>query len=119
MRRKAGTLLQLEESILDAGMGALRSGEPEFHGFSIAKAIKERDAARRLTAHGTLYKALARMERAGLLESRWEDPATAAAEQRPRRRLYRVTASGAAALARSSTSLAEPRWDPRPGLAPS
>jgi DNA-binding PadR family transcriptional regulator len=54
--------------------------------------------ARGLTAHGTLYKALDRMERMGLLESRWEDPEVAAAQGRPRRRLYRVTGQGERAL---------------------
>jgi hypothetical protein len=35
----------------------------------------------------------------GLLESRWEDPAIAAEENRPRRRFYRVTAAGNRAFA--------------------
>ena len=56
-------------------------------------------APRRLTAHGTLYKALGRLAEAGLLEARWEDAETAEAEGRPRRRLYRVTGAGASALA--------------------
>ena len=47
-----------------------------------------------LTSHGTLYKALGRMAKVGLLESRWEDPIIAADESRPRRRFYRVTAEG-------------------------
>jgi hypothetical protein len=100
-RRKPGTLLTLERSILDAGIQAQREGAAEFHGFAIARAIQERDAARRLLAHGTLYRALARMEDAGLLESRWEDPEVAAGEGRPRRRLYHVTAAGVRALAQS------------------
>jgi PadR family transcriptional regulator, regulatory protein PadR len=118
MRRKPGTLLPLEESILVAGIDAGRLGEPEFHGFSIAKAIQERDAARRLTAHGTLYKALGRMERAGLLESRWEDPEIAEAEGRPRRRLYRVTATGAAAVTRARVDQKQrpPTYRPGPAL---
>lgn len=49
----------------------------------------------RLTAHGTLYKALGRLEEFGLLTSRWEDAATA--EGRPRRRLYELTSQGAEA----------------------
>lgn len=101
MRRKPGTLLPLETDILEAGLDLARRGQGEFHGFAIAKRIQELDGARRLTAHGTLYKALARMEKAGLLLSRWEDPSTAASEQRPRRRLYEVTAEGARVQARS------------------
>ena len=101
MRRKAGSLVPLELSILEAGIELVVRGAPYFHGFLIAKEIKEREDARLLTAHGTLYKALDRMQKAGLIESEWEDPATAAAEGRPRRRLYRVTATGEAALAKA------------------
>jgi PadR family transcriptional regulator, regulatory protein PadR len=98
MRRKPGTLLPIEISILEAALDLRAAGEPEFHGFYIAGRIREREQARRLTAHGTLYKALERMERAGLLESSWEDPEAAAAERRPRRRLYAVTGAGERAL---------------------
>jgi PadR family transcriptional regulator PadR len=99
MRRKRNALVPLEVSILQQGVDLRGRGLAEFHGFLIAKKIKERAGARLLTAYGTLYKALERMERAGLLVSRWEDPVAAAAEHRLRRRLYRVTPSGEAALA--------------------
>lgn len=99
MRRKAGALVPLELSVLDAGIAFRRLGVAEFHGFMIAKEIKERDSARLLTAYGTLYKALDRMEKAGLVTSRWEDPLAAAAENRPRRRLYQVSVAGETALA--------------------
>ena len=46
-----------------------------------------------MTAHGTLYKALSRLEDLDLLTSRWED--AAAVEGRPRRRLYELTSRGA------------------------
>ena len=48
---------------------------------------------------GTLYPILARLERAGWVASQWEhiDPA---AEGRPSRRYYRLTADGAAAARR-------------------
>ena len=98
-RRRAGVLLPIEASILAAGLDAQRAGEREFHGFAIASAIQDRERARRLTAHGTLYRALARMEQAGLLTSRWEDAAIAESAGRPRRRLYRVTGLGEVALA--------------------
>jgi DNA-binding PadR family transcriptional regulator len=103
MRRKAGSLVPLELSILEAGIELVVRGAPYFHGFLIAKEIKEREDARLLTAHGTLYKALDRMQKAGLLESEWEDPVAAAAAGRPRRRLYRVTMAGEAALAKART----------------
>ena len=50
-----------------------------------------------LTAYGTLYRALGRMEQMGLLKSRWEDPAIPARENRPGRRLYSLTAAGESA----------------------
>ncbi len=99
MRRKIGALIPLEVSILEAGIELAVRGAPYFHGFLIAREIKERQDARLLTAHGTLYKALDRLQRSGLVESQWEDPLLAAGEGRPRRRLYRVTAAGEAALA--------------------
>ena len=116
VRRKPGTLLPLEVAILDAATTGARDGDPEFHGFAVAQRIQERDGARRLTAHGTLYKALGRMAEAGLLESRWEDPEVGVAEGRPRRRLYRVTPLGVAALVDARADAAGAAGGFRPGL---
>ena len=91
-------MVPLEAAVLTAGLDLRSEGQPEFHGFLLAKAIRANDHARGLTAHETLYKALDRMERMGLLESRWEAPDIAAAAGRPRRRLYRVTGQGERAL---------------------
>jgi PadR family transcriptional regulator PadR len=91
-RRKPGTLLPLETEILEVALSTLRSGHATFHGFGLAHAMREQSGSRSLTAHGTLYKALGRLEEFGLLTSRWEDPA--AAEGRPRRRLYELTGQG-------------------------
>ena len=110
MRRKPGKLIPIEVSILEAGIDLQSHGVAEFHGFSIAKEIAQREARRRLTAYGTLYKALDRMEEAGQLVSRWEDPMIAAEEGRPRRRLYQVTIIGERALADAR------RIKPRPGM---
>jgi DNA-binding PadR family transcriptional regulator len=109
MKRKPGTLLDLEIQILAAGLAARDRGEPCFHGFQIAKEIRDAAGARSLTAQGTLYKALERLERAGLLTSVWEDPVAAADEGRPRRRLYEVTAAGATALAATLRERPAPR----------
>jgi DNA-binding PadR family transcriptional regulator len=98
VRRKPGLLLPIEISILRAGLDLSESGEGEFYGYLVASRMREREGARLLTAHGTLYKALDRMQKAGLLESRWEDPMAAAAEDRPRRRLYHLSAAGERAL---------------------
>ncbi len=99
MRRKPGSLLPLEVAILEAASDLREHGEMEFHGYSIANRIAEATSARKLTAYGTLYRALGRLEKQGLLESQWEDPATAEAEGRPRRRLYSITGAAAGALA--------------------
>ena len=121
MRRKAGTLVPLEIDILDASVILQRRGLPEAHGFLIAKVVAEGQEARRLTAYGTLYKALERLERAGCLASRWEDPDYAAEAARPRRRLYRMTSVGQAALAEAraardaESTAARPRRVEAPG----
>ena len=98
MRRKAGSLIPIETLILEAGAAIKTRSDLGFHGFMIAKEIKEREGTRGLTAHGTLYKALRRMEKAGFLESVWEDPLIAAEEGRPRRRSYNLTFAGELAL---------------------
>ncbi len=92
-RRKRGTLLPLETEILGTALWMRRQGQATFHGFALAQAMREQRGSRSLTGHGTLYKALGRLEEFGLLTSRWEDGP--AAEGRPRRRLYELTAQGA------------------------
>jgi hypothetical protein len=93
-RRKPGTLLPFEIEILEVALAMLRSGHATFHGFGLALTLREETGRRSLTAHGTLYKALNRLEEFGLLASRWED-ASAAVDGRPRRRLYELTGEGA------------------------
>ncbi len=92
-RRKAGTLLPLEAEILEAALSMHRGGAATFHGFALAQSLRAGSGSRSLTAHGTLYKALGRLEEFGLLTSAWEDGD--AAEGRPRRRLYELTERGA------------------------
>lgn len=101
MRRKQGTLIPLEVAALETGLELREGGTDEFHGFLLAKHMRDADGAKRLTAHGTLYRSLARLEKAGLLQSRWEDPQIAADEGRPLRRMYAVTADGEEALERA------------------
>jgi PadR family transcriptional regulator PadR len=93
-RRKPGGLLPLETEILEAAVSMRRSGHATFHGFGLAQAMRDQTESRSLTAHGTLYKALGRLEEFGLLTSCWEDAASAV-EGRPRRRLYTLTGEGA------------------------
>jgi PadR family transcriptional regulator, regulatory protein PadR len=110
-------LLPLEADILAAGIALRRGNQLRFHGFELARQLRDADGARKLTAHGTLYKALGRLQDAGLLESVWEDPAIAEAEGRPRRRLYEVTGAGQRALAvwvleQRNTATARPGLEP-------
>lgn len=83
----------------------MASEDSDAYGFSVASALSAQ-GGKKLTAHGTLYKALARMTEAGLLEAHWERPEIAESQGRPRRRLYRVTENGEGALALASRTSA-------------
>lgn|SRR5689334_18905186 len=98
MRRKPGGLLPLEFAICTCASDLLVRGTREFHGYEIAKRLSDVADHKLLTAYGTLYRALARLEGMGLLESRWEDPEVPARENRPGRRLYSLTAAGESAV---------------------
>ena len=121
MRRKPSALLPIELSILASAADLARTGRSEFYGYAMARELRDREGARRLTGHGTLYRALDRLAKLGLILSRWEDAEVAALDDRPRRRLYRVTALGERALADGrvpdAPAAAKPRLDP--GLAAS
>lgn len=54
---------------------------------------------------GTVYPALSRHERDGLVRSFWEDSAKAHQDGRPPRRYYRITAEGRRALDAVRTDL--------------
>lgn len=70
------------------------------HGHGIAKHIEQRTDEALTVEHGSLYPALARLEKSGLIASRWE--------KSPRgreMRFYRLTAKG-----RSYLDAEESRW---------
>ncbi|MGE3075823.1 MAG: PadR family transcriptional regulator [Dehalococcoidia bacterium] len=117
MRRKPGTLLPVEVAILVAALG--EGGDSEFYGYAIARQVQANASAKMLTSHGTLYKALDRMVKAGLLSARWEDPAISAAEERPRRRLYQLTAAGEHAAKEAERSAISGSPSLKEGLQPS
>ena len=110
-RRKPGTLVPLESEILELALAMRRAGEATFHGFGLAHAMREQRGSRALTGHGTLYKALGRLEEFGLLSSRWEEGA--ATEGRPRRRLYELTGEGAR-VAEAASVVFTPKAAQRP-----
>jgi DNA-binding PadR family transcriptional regulator len=113
MRGRPSGLLPLEVSIIEAGIGLRSEGRPVFHGFTIATRLQDEANARLLTARGTLYKALDRLEKRGYLSSQWEDAEIAVSEGRPRRRLYRVLPAGEAALAQARAAPARVQLAPR------
>jgi DNA-binding PadR family transcriptional regulator len=64
------------------------------HGFQIMEAAG--------LPSGTVYPALRRLEKAGLVRSRWEPQTMARSEQRPARRNYQLTRAGEEELARAA-----------------
>ena len=64
------------------------------HGYAIAEALRARSHGAFDLPEGTLYPALHRLERAGLLASRWSEV------NGRRRRVYQVTRKGHRALAK-------------------
>ena len=107
MRRKPGQLVPLETAICICAADLQRLGTREFHGYEIAKRLGDESNHRLLTAYGTLYRALGRLEAMGLLQSQWEDPQIPARENRPGRRLYALTAAGEAAAQDARRAAAE------------
>ena len=63
------------------------------HGYAIAEKLRTRSDGAFDLPEGTLYPALHRLERAGLLASRWSEV------KGRRRRVYQLTAQGQKALA--------------------
>jgi DNA-binding PadR family transcriptional regulator len=112
VRRKPGSLLPIEQAICAAAAALRRRGVEEFHGYELAKQLAEDANRRLLTAYGTLYRALGRLEAMGMLESRREDPEVAARENRPGRRLYTLTAAGQE-TARTPLRRSARGWAPR------
>ena len=68
------------------------------HGYAIKQDVEQRtDGVVRL-GPGTLYEAIQRLEAAGLIKAEWEQQMKG--RRGPRRRIYRLTAKGSAALSR-------------------
>ena len=67
--------------------------EEAAHGYAILQRLKQRSSGAFDLAEGTIYPALHRLERDGLLSSSWSS------ESGRRRRVYSVTRAGTSALA--------------------
>jgi DNA-binding PadR family transcriptional regulator len=98
--RKPGTLLPLERDILSV---IASHGQQGAHGYAVAKDLATDGRSKALVSHGTLYKALDRLRSRGLLSAEWEDSAAAESAERPRRKVYWVTAAGAKVLAEAAS----------------
>ena len=61
---------------------------------------------------GTVYPALASLDRRGLVKSRWEDDERARSEGRPRRRYYEISTAGETTLAEALRRLEALRLGP-------
>jgi PadR family transcriptional regulator PadR len=105
VRRKPGALLALEQAICASAAALRRRGVDEFHGYELARQLADDSERKLLTAYGTLYRALGRLETMGMLRSRREDPRIAARENRPGRRLYTLTAAGEVAAREATVSV--------------
>ena len=69
--------------------------EEDLHGYGIGKRIEERSDGRLVFRVSSLYPTLCRLEERGWLSGRWVEKAG-----ERRRRYYRLTPDGQAALAR-------------------
>lgn len=117
MRRKPGQLVPLELAICISAADLRIKGDAEFHGYQIAKHIGHLDDQKLLTAYGTLYRALERLEKMGMLQSRWEDPEIPARESRPGRRLYTLTGAADLVIQKARQEQRAPNKVPRNRLA--
>jgi PadR family transcriptional regulator len=71
------------------------------HGYAVIEALRQRSDGMFDLPTGTIYPALHRLQRTGLIRSRWEDG------QGRRRRIYTLTDAGRAALHTERTGWAE------------
>jgi transcriptional regulator len=71
-------------------LAALKSGP--LHGYAVIQALRERSHEVFDLPEGTVYPVLHRLERAGLLSSKWDD------ETGRRRRVYQLTKAGRTAM---------------------
>src|SRR6185437_1116235 len=88
MAKKQDTKLDLLQGTLDMMvMGTLRAGQA--NGYEIARAIERLSDDVLAVDHGSLYPALHRLEKNGLVAGKWEISST-----NRRARYYRLTAAG-------------------------
>lgn len=85
----------LKRSYLDLLILSVLASGP-LHGYAAIAALRERSGGLVALAEGTIYPALHRLERTGLIASEWERASGR------KRRLYSLTRAGRAALSHQS-----------------
>lgn len=85
---------------LDALLLAVLDDDPR-HGYAIIEALQERSGGALALPTGTVYPALRRLERSGLVDSAWS---TVGGRER---RTYRLTSAGRRALAEERSAWQE------------
>jgi DNA-binding PadR family transcriptional regulator len=87
---------KLRGHLEDLVLAALEQGAA--HGLEILRRLEAAGEGSLRLKEGSLYPTLYRLENAGLLKAQWDE--STRGRRGPRRRVYRLTARGAVALAR-------------------
>jgi DNA-binding PadR family transcriptional regulator len=94
---------KLRGHLQDMVLAALERGAA--HGLEILRRLEAAGEGALRLKEGSLYPTLYRLEEAGLVKAQWDE--NTRGRRGPRRRIYRLTAKGTAALARSRTQWLE------------
>jgi PadR family transcriptional regulator len=87
---------KLRGHLQDLVLAALEGGEA--HGLEILRRLEAAGDGSLRLKEGSLYPTLYRLEASGMVKAQWDEQTKG--RRGPRRRMYRLTAKGAAALAR-------------------
>jgi DNA-binding PadR family transcriptional regulator len=85
--------------------------EAPVHGYELRKQLRLRLGGFRMFSYGSVYPALRRLTRAGLIVEEAEQPEPEAAWSRRSRRVYRITAEGKERLAELLSESGPQAWD--------
>ena len=94
---------KLRGHLQDLVLSALHGGAA--HGLEILRRLDAAGEGSLRLKEGSLYPTLYRLESAGLVKAEWDEQTRG--RRGPRRRVYRLTAKGTAALARRRTQWLE------------
>jgi PadR family transcriptional regulator, regulatory protein PadR len=93
LQSEASSSSEVFKGHIDLLVLAVLAGTPA-HGYRVVEAVRARSDGMFDLAEGTVYPALHRLERSGLVRSRWQTV------DGRRRRVYRLTRLGTSVLAR-------------------